>query len=144
LKLAGMRARVVRWNAREVRLRILIVDDNERFLEVARARLEREGVDVVGTARTGAEAVRQADDMRPDLVLADIGLGSESGFDVARELVGSDGSSNRVLLISTHSEEDFSDLIEASPAIGFLSKSELSADAIHTLLRNARDGRRGG
>ena len=121
----------------KVRLSILIVDDNERFLEIARASLEREGLEVVGTARTGAEAIQQAEETRPDLVLTDIGLGSESGFDVARELVGIDASHTRVLLISTGLEQDFSDLIEASPAIGFLSKSELSAKAIHTLVRRA-------
>jgi DNA-binding NarL/FixJ family response regulator len=120
-----------------MRLSILIVDDNERFLEVARASLERDGFDVVGTARSGAEAIQQAEATRPDVVLADIGLGSESGFDVARELVGIDSSHTRVLLISTRLEEDFSDLIETSPAIGFLSKSELSAEAIHTLLLRA-------
>ena len=118
-----------------VRLRILIVDDNEHFLEIASASLEREGLDVVGTARTRTEAIQRAEETRPDLVLADIGLGSESGFDVARELVGIDGSHTRVLLISTRLEEDFSELIETSPAIGFLPKSELSAETIHTLLR---------
>ena len=132
-----------RWNAREVRLSILIVDDNEHFLEAARASLERDGFDVVGTARTGAEAMQQAEDLRPDVVLTDIGLGSESGFDVARELARVGGPDSRVLLISTRLEEDFSDLIEASPAIGFLSKSDLSAEAIHTMLRGAGGEPRG-
>jgi DNA-binding NarL/FixJ family response regulator len=125
-----------RWNADEVRPSILIVDDNERFLEVASISLDRDGFDVVGTARTGAQAMRLAEDLRPHVVLVDIGLGNESGFDLARELVGVHGD-GRVLLISTHAEEDFTDLIEASPAIGFLSKSELSADAIQALLRRA-------
>ena len=40
----------------------------------------------------------------------------------------------RVILISTHSEADFADLIAESPAVGFLSKSDLSADAIRELL----------
>jgi DNA-binding NarL/FixJ family response regulator len=123
-----------------VGLSILIVDDNERFLEVARASLERQGLEVVGTARTGAEAVQQAKDVRPDVVLTDIGLGDESGFDVARELAEMDASQTRVLLISTRAEVDFADLIEASPAIGFLPKSELSAEAIQTVLRRAADG----
>lgn len=54
-----------------------------------------------------------------------------------------DGSHSRVLLISTRLEEDASDLIERGPAIGFLSKSELSAEAIHTLLRRADGEPRG-
>jgi hypothetical protein len=39
-----------------------------------------------------------------------------------------------VILISTHAEDDFADLIAASPAVGFLSKAELSADAIRDLV----------
>ena len=127
------------WDADEVCLRLLIVDDNERFLELARSSLEREGFEVVGTARTGAEAVRRAADVRPDVVLVDISLGGESGFDVARSLAETSGFQARVLLISTRSEADFHDLIEASPAIGFLSKSELSAGAIHALVRRAAE-----
>ena len=40
----------------------------------------------------------------------------------------------RVVLISTHAEEDFVELIEASPAVGFLSKSKLSGRALRELL----------
>jgi hypothetical protein len=44
-----------------------------------------------------------------------------------------------MILISTHAEQDFTELIEASPAVGFLSKSALSADAIHTLITSYGD-----
>jgi two-component system nitrate/nitrite response regulator NarL len=113
-------------------LRSLIVDDNSQFLGAARDLLERQGVDVVAVASTGAEAVRLAGDLRPDVTLVDIDLGAESGFDVARELVDSVGA--RVILISTYAERDFTDLIAASPALGFVAKSDLSANAIHAAL----------
>jgi hypothetical protein len=45
-----------------------------------------------------------------------------------------------VILISTHAEDDFAELIADSPAAGFISKSELSADAIHRLLGQSEDG----
>ena len=120
-------------------LRCLIVDDNPRFLDAARGLLEREGVAVVGTASTSAEAARRVDELRPDVTLVDIDLGGESGFDVARQL-HRDGreAPPRIILISTHAEQDYADLIAASPAIGFLSKTDLSADAIHELLRDDR------
>ncbi len=117
--------------------RFLIVDDNERFLETARSKLEGEGVDVVGTARTSAEAVRQATALRPDVVLVDITLGDESGFELARQLIDLSSGRWRVVLISTRAEEDLTELIEASPAVGFLSKSDVSARAIYRLLRTA-------
>jgi DNA-binding NarL/FixJ family response regulator len=113
----------------KVELRCLIVDDNPSVLIAARGLLEREGIGVVGVASNTAEAVRSVADLRPDVVLVDIDLGGESGFELARQL---DGSS--VILISTHAERDYADLIEASPALGFLAKSELSANAIRTIL----------
>lgn len=122
-------------------LRCLIVDDHSGFLEAAQALLEREGIAVVGVASTSAEAVQRAGELEPDLVLLDISLGKESGFDLARHLAG-DARRPRpsVILISTHPEEEFADLIEASPAVGFLSKSDLSASAIRGLLSGRGDG----
>jgi DNA-binding NarL/FixJ family response regulator len=116
-------------------LRSLIVDDNRSFLGAARDLLVREGIDVVGVASTGEEALSLAQELNPDLALVDIDLGAESGFDVARQLAqlaNVDGS--RIVLISTHAEKDFAELIEASPAVGFLSKSDLSATKVYELL----------
>jgi DNA-binding NarL/FixJ family response regulator len=113
----------------------LIVDDNPGFLHAARALLEEEGVRVVGVASTGAEAVRGAAELHPDVMLLDVDLGVDNGFDLARRLVDEPGiDPGRLILISTYSEDEFLDMIEASPAIGFLSKSALSVRAIERLL----------
>ncbi|HEY0620449.1 MAG TPA: response regulator transcription factor [Kribbella sp.] len=114
-------------------LRCLIVDDSPRFLAAARGLLEREGISVVGVASTGAEAVRRAAELRPDVTLVDIDLGGQSGFEVVRQLLG-EAEAGPAILISTHSEEDYADLIAASPALGFLPKTTLSAGAITRLL----------
>lgn len=116
-------------------LRVLIVDDSLSFLEAARALLQRQGLSIAGTALTAAEAVGQAKSLRPDLILVDITLAEESGFELARELIENDhGGGSAVILISTHTEADFADLIAESPARGFLAKPELSAQAIHRIL----------
>jgi DNA-binding NarL/FixJ family response regulator len=120
-----------------VQLRCLIVDDNAAFLKAAVALLEREGVAVVGVASDGAEALTRARELRPDVVLLDIALRAESGFDVARRLVEADPDGARIILISTHAEADFADLIDETPAAGFVPKSELSARAIERLARAA-------
>jgi DNA-binding NarL/FixJ family response regulator len=118
-----------------VPLRVLIVDDNQSFLDAARSLLERQNMQVVDVALTGAEAVRGADQLRPDVVLVDITLAGESGFELARRLVGRDhGSGPAVILISTHAQEDLADLIAESPAAGFVSKCDLSAEAILSVL----------
>ena len=116
----------------------LLVDDNDAFLEAASVLLEREGVTVVGVASNTAEAVRQARALRLDVILVDIGLGDESGFDLAW-LLTSDGQGNQrvraeVILISSYAETDYADMIADSPAAGFLAKPDLSARAIGRIL----------
>lgn len=119
-------------------LRSLIIDDNSLFVEAARDLLEREGIEVLGIGSTGDEAVELATALRPDVMLVDIELGGESGFDVAQRLAqATDGSRLHVVLISTYEENDLADLVANSPAIGFLSKYDLCAAAIHEVLERA-------
>ena len=113
----------------------MVVDDNPGFLETASRVLSRGGLTVVASAATSAEALARVRETQPDVVLVDIVLGSESGLDLARQLAAeSQSQGTKVILISTHSAEDFADLIAASPAIGFLPKSRLSAEAVEELL----------
>ena len=112
------------------------MDDSAQFAHVAAELLEEEGIDVLGVAAGGDEAVQLARDLCPDLALVDIDLGDENGLAVARRLCAGDhgGLAGAVILISTHAEEEFAELIAASPGVGFLAKAELSADAIEALL----------
>jgi CheY-like chemotaxis protein len=59
-----------------VDLRVLIVDDNNTFLQAASTLLEQEGLTVAGVASTSADAVRQAETLQPDVVLVDVFLGT--------------------------------------------------------------------
>jgi DNA-binding NarL/FixJ family response regulator len=116
-------------------LRCLIVDDSRLYLDAARALLEREGIDVAGVASKTADALRQAEALQPDVILVDIVLGDESGLDLVRRLSEEGAAGDAALiLISTHTEADFSALIEESPAAGFIPKPELSAEAIRRTL----------
>jgi CheY-like chemotaxis protein len=128
-----------------VALRCLIVDDNANFLIAVRDLLSRQGIIVVGVASTGSEAVRQAEQLSLDVALVDIELGAESGFDVARLLSGTPClESLPVVLISGYAEQDLVELIEASPAVGFVSKSDLSLEAISDALGGTGGDRAGG
>jgi DNA-binding NarL/FixJ family response regulator len=129
-------------------LRSLLVDDNDGFLEAASVFLEREGITVVGVASNTAGALRQARALRLDVILVDIGLGAESGFDLAclltRDGQGGQRVRAEVILISSYAETDYAELIAESPAAGFLAKSELSAQAIGRILgRTPRPASRG-
>jgi len=117
------------------KLRCVIVDDCPALLRAATQLLEGQGIAVAGVAATGAEAVRLMKKLEPAVILIDIELGAESGFDLARRLAQLPRSGgSRTILTSTHDEAEFANLIAASPAIGFVAKSDLSAAAIHRLL----------
>jgi DNA-binding NarL/FixJ family response regulator len=136
-----MRATGLGCNARSVR--VLIVDDSPGFQAAARRLLEFEGMTIAGVASTGAEALRLAEQLRPDVILVDVDLGGESGLELARRLHGRTGLAPfETILVSTHDEQDYRDLIAASPAVGFLPKTALSAHAILELLANSASGSR--
>jgi CheY-like chemotaxis protein len=120
-------------------LRCLLVDDSDAFLQAASILLEREGVTVAGVASNSAEALRQARLLRPDVILVDVGLGDESGFDLA-QLLARDGYEGTapVIMISARAETDYTELIAESPAAGFVPKAELSAREIGRILGLAR------
>ena len=118
-------------------MRCLLVDDNAAFTETARRVLDPHGVKVTGTASNCAEAVLRVSELRPDIVLIDVVLGDENGFDLARRLAERDDDL-AVIMISSGAEDDYADLMTGCAALGFLPKGELSADRIRRLLAEAR------
>jgi DNA-binding NarL/FixJ family response regulator len=118
----------------------LIVDDSPQFYEAARQLLDDDGITVVGFAATADEAVDETLALRPDVVLVDVDLGIESGFDVAERLAGLPQGGPPVVLISAESGTELAELVVASGALGFISKTDLSGDSILELLaRNPED-----
>jgi DNA-binding NarL/FixJ family response regulator len=120
----------------DVGVTCVIVDDNALFLQGAAELLTREGLDVVGVASDSAEAVRIVTELEPDVTLVDVDLGDEDGFELAQQLHAIAGAS-KVILVSTHAEEDLDQLISASPALGFIAKTRLSAQAVLDTLAQA-------
>ena len=121
-------------------LTCLIVDDSPPFFEAARQLLTDDGVTVVGLAATSEQAVNKTLALAPDVVLVDIDLGAESGFDVAQRLAGLPHGGPPVVLISAESGSELAELVDTSGALGFVSKTDLSGDAIRTLLSHADSG----
>jgi CheY-like chemotaxis protein len=125
-----------------VALRCLLVDDSRHFLEVASTLLVGQGLTVAGVASTSAEALTRVRELVPDVTIIDVDLNGESGFDLAWQLAAtSDGPPTRTILTSTHSESDFAELVAVTPVLGFISKNELSADAIRDFLADRTHGR---
>jgi DNA-binding NarL/FixJ family response regulator len=122
-------------------LRCVIVDDNRPFMTIAALALERDGVSVVGTATSSADAMECLERLRPDVTLVDIELGGESGFDLAKTIHRQQSAARpalAVILMSAHDEHDFVNEVAASPALGFLPKMRLSGAAIRKSLDGAQ------
>jgi CheY-like chemotaxis protein len=110
---------------------VLIVDDYAPFRDSARGLLEGGGFDVVGEAEDGAEALRVAQEVRPDVVLLDVHLPDIDGFEVAARLRDLDPAAEVVL---TSSRDDYAPLVADSAARAFIRKDALSAEALETAL----------
>ena len=115
-------------------MRCMIVDDNVSFLLAMASMLERDGALVVATASNGPDALDRAQACDPDVVLVDVRLGGENGFDVARRIeervTAGTGRRPAIILISTHSEDELADRLAANPTFGFLDKTTVSADKV--------------
>jgi DNA-binding NarL/FixJ family response regulator len=120
--------------------RCLIVDDNRMYLCEARDLLQRQGMSVVGIASNTGDALAIAASDRPDVALVDVDLGAESGLDVARAFATGE-EPVPVILISAYSEKDLRELLDESPAVGFLPKSIVSRSAIDDLLADHHENR---
>lgn len=116
----------------------MIVDDDAAFQHAICFMIERDGALVVSTAANGAEAIERAEVCRPDILLIDVRLGPESGFDVARRIearaaVAASGWRPLIILVSTQSEDELADRIAANPSFGFLDKTMVSFGKIRDL-----------
>jgi DNA-binding NarL/FixJ family response regulator len=114
---------------RHMHRRVLVVDDHPSFRRFATRLLEAAGFRVVGEAEDGASALAAARRLRPELVLLDVLLPDMSGLAVAEALAG-ESNGPLVLLVSSRSASELGAALEESPAAGFLTKSELTADAL--------------
>lgn len=103
-------------------LRILLVDDHSLFLEALQNLLDSHGIQVVGTARDGFEALEQTRLLSPDIILMDVRMPRCDGIEATR-LIKTEYPDCRIVMLTTSSEDE--DLFEAikSGACGYLLKS---------------------
>jgi DNA-binding NarL/FixJ family response regulator len=113
----------------------LVVDDHPAFRASARRLLELDGFRVVAEASDARDALRLAQELEPEVMLLDVGLPGRSGFEVAKELAG---GRTRVVLVSSRSQGDLGRRVRESGALGFISKEQLSGEAILALLGAGR------
>lgn len=111
-------------------LRILIADDHEVARKGIRSLLENHaGWEVCGEAKDGREAVELADQLRPDVLLLDIGMPNLNGLDAARQVLAMMPEA-RILILTIHDSEQVVREVLAAGARGFLLKSDAGRDLV--------------
>jgi len=111
----------------------MIVDDSHEFLLSAGAMLEEEGFDVVACISNPTLVVPEVMRLGPAVVLMDIHMPLLDGFEVARLLAALDQPPT-VILISSRDAGSFGDDLVRAPVRGFISKWELSGQALAALV----------
>jgi DNA-binding NarL/FixJ family response regulator len=121
------------------RIRVLIVDDHEVVRVGLRTLLNRsETLEVVGEASTPAEAIEKTRSLLPDVVLLDVRLGDESGFDACREIQKFERDVKVLVLTSFADDNVIVDAISAG-ADGYLLK-EVNRDALIDAIEKVASG----
>jgi DNA-binding NarL/FixJ family response regulator len=118
---------------------LLLVDDDASFRSTARALLATAGFEVLAEAATGRDALAAAEAVRPTLVLLDVQLPDIDGFEVTRRLRAQPGPP-AVVLISTREAIDYGRRISDCGALGFITKSSLSAASLRAMLETHGSG----
>jgi len=120
-------------------VRILVADDHSIVRRGVRALLEtRPGWKVCGEAATGAEAVKQAKKLRPDVVVIDITMPDLNGFEATRQIRAATPQTEVLVLTVHESEQALREVLDAG-ALGYVSKSDLDLNlstAIESILRH--------
>ena len=120
---------------------VLVVDDYEPWRRRVAAELDKSGRwRVVGECADGADAVREAAALRPDLIILDIGLKMVNGIEAARRIMAADPAA-RILFLTGQQSPDVADAALAAGGRGYLLKSEAGGGllrAVEAIIAGAR------
>jgi len=125
-------------NPSENTLRVVIVDDHHLFREGLRGMLEAGGVEVVGEASGGDEAIALTQRLAPDVVVLDLKMPGVSGLDALRGIARTSPDVQMVVLTVSDDETDVLDALAAG-ACGYLLK-DTRADRLADSVRQAAEG----
>jgi len=121
-----------------VTIRLLLADDHRMLRETLRRSLTDEGFDVVGEAGNGDEAVRLAEQLRPDVVLMDVAMPDVDGIAGTRRIVAA-WPEIRVVMLTMHADADMVRRAVDAGATGYLTKDCSTDDIVATIRAAAAD-----
>jgi DNA-binding NarL/FixJ family response regulator len=121
-------------------VRVLLVEDFEPFRRFVCSTLaQRPDLQVIGEVSDGVEAVQKAEELKPDLILLDIGLPSMNGIEVARQMSKLVPESKVIFL----TQENDSDVVRAAlsnGAKGYVLKSDAESELVQAIEAVLRGG----
>ena len=125
-------------------IRILLVDDNQRFVEAARDFLHLQNeFRVIGIASNGGEAVRESRRLEPDIILLDLNLGNESGLDLIPVFKATIPHA-KIVVITIMQDELYRTAAMQSGADAFVRKTEMSKNLFPAILELTKPSMRNG
>jgi len=125
------------WTVAE-RLRVLLADDNPAILDVVKQMLQKE-FQVVGALGEASAVIREAPELKPDVLVLDISMGDLNGFEVTRQLK-MDQCPTKIIFLTVHEELEFIRAAFDAGASGYVFKSRMSSD-LRTAINTVQAGR---
>ena len=114
-------------------IRILLADDHEVVRDGGRALLEKQAdMEVIGEASDGREAARLAEELRPDVVVMDVGMPNLNGIDATRRILAAHPQI-AVVMLSMHQDESYVLRSLKAGAKGYLLKESLRSDVLEAI-----------
>ncbi|HEY5287235.1 MAG TPA: response regulator transcription factor, partial [Solirubrobacteraceae bacterium] len=113
-------------------LRVVLADDHHFFREGLRDMLESTGVNVVGEAKDGVEAVALASELEPDLIVLDLDMSDTPGVEALHQIATTSPRVRMVVLTAALEEGDVLDVLDAG-ACGYLLKSTPADELIDSI-----------
>jgi DNA-binding NarL/FixJ family response regulator len=113
-------------------MKVLLADDHKMMRDGLRAVLERDGVEIVGEAQNGREAVALARQLRPDVLVMDIGMPGLNGIDATR-LLSAELPKTKVVGLSMHVDRRYVIAMLEAGAVGYLVKNAASEELLQAL-----------
>lgn len=119
-------------------IRLMLADDHRMLREGLRRSMVDQGFDVVGEARDGDEAVRLAEELRPEVILMDVTMPEMDGVEATRQIKGS-LPEIKIVMLTMHADQEVLAAAIRAGASGYLVK-DCSTEEIASAVRMAVSG----